>query len=104
MEVEHYLKPPKRLSVEEKVFNTQFKTDENNSHLAVDQEICRQCEHKICTTICPVGNYTLDEQSGDIVVSFEGCLECGTCRVACDKGSISWRFPRGGYGVFYRFG
>ncbi|MEK6545549.1 MAG: ferredoxin family protein, partial [Nitrospinota bacterium] len=32
----------------------------------------------------------------------EGCLECGTCRIACEF--IEWRNPKGGYGVCYRYG
>ena len=35
----------------------------------------------------------------------DGCLECGTCRVICqDHGNVSWNYPRGGYGISYKFG
>jgi ferredoxin like protein len=39
-----------------------------------------------------------------MVVEFAGCLECGTCMVACIYGSIKWHYPRSGYGVQYRYG
>ena len=35
----------------------------------------------------------------------DGCMECGTCRVLCEaSGEITWNYPRGGYGVLYKFG
>jgi ferredoxin like protein len=39
-----------------------------------------------------------------MVFNCEGCLECGTCKVVCDRDAVSWRYPRGGYGVRYRWG
>ncbi|MBI2305366.1 MAG: 4Fe-4S dicluster domain-containing protein [Chloroflexi bacterium] len=71
-------------------------------HLKIDQEKCHPCPHKNCTLVCPVSNYT---QEGDrVVLSWEGCLECGTCRIACDQGSLQWQYPRGGFGIAYRLG
>jgi ferredoxin like protein len=39
-----------------------------------------------------------------VIFSFEGCLECGSCRMICDRGAIDWTLPRGGFGVCYEFG
>ena len=101
MDLDKLLEELKTFSLEDKLYLTQFSADKE-SHLKVDQTKCKECETKICTTICPVENYK--EEDGEIVVSFEGCLECGTCRIACRDGSITWEYPRGGFGVCYRFG
>ena len=36
------------------------------------------------------------------IVNYEDCLECGTCQVA--RRYTTWRNPKGGYGVTYRYG
>lgn len=70
-------------------------------HLKINPDICRKCPHKACTTVCPVENYTINED-GEVVLSWEGCLECGTCRIVCDQGSLEWEYPQGGCGILYR--
>ena len=35
----------------------------------------------------------------------DGCLECGTCRIICnDFSNVEWEYPRGGYGILFKFG
>ena len=97
-----YLAPCEALSLEDRLFRTRFKAD-TESHLVVDPTICRTCSHKGCTLVCPVQNYTIDD-AGDVIVSFEGCLECGACRVACTPRGLSWKYPKGGMGVCFRQG
>ena len=56
------------------------------------------------TTLCPAGCYTLTE-AGQVEVAPDGCFECGTCRVMCEpSGEVEWNYPRGGYGVLFKFG
>ncbi len=32
-------------------------------------------------------------------------MECGTCRVLTQAtGEVEWKWPRGGYGVLFKFG
>jgi ferredoxin like protein len=32
-------------------------------------------------------------------------MECGICRVVCAAaGDIEWNYPRGGFGVLFKFG
>lgn len=69
-------------------------------HLKINPDICRTCPHKACTRVCPVENYTLEGDT--VVLSWEGCLECGTCRIVCDQGSLEWDYPQGGCGIVYR--
>jgi len=48
-----------------------------------------------------------DRHGGKVIaisVSYEGCLECGSCRIGCPHLNIEWRFPTGGYGISHRFG
>ena len=70
-------------------------------HISIDPEICQDCPHQLCTCICPVDNYRVED--GKVVLSWEGCLECGTCRIVCDQGGLTWDYPRGGCGICYRF-
>lgn len=53
--------------------------------------------------VCPAGLYKLDAD-GKVVVSEDGCLECGTCKIACGDDVLDWRYPDAMCGVQYRFG
>lgn len=89
------------MNIDDKLALNLYHVDQD-PHIQIDQEICRQCPHKLCTYVCPVENYTLNDDN-DIVFAWEGCLECGTCRIVCDREAITWDYPRGGYGISYRF-
>lgn len=102
MSMGEFLKEPDKLSIDDKLALVNFKVDEE-AHIKVDTVICRTCREKPCLHVCPAENYNLLE-NGELVFSWEGCLECGTCRIACQKGAIDWSYPRGGFGVRYRYG
>lgn len=53
--------------------------------------------------LCPAGLYSENEK-GEIVLTIDGCLECGTCRLACGTEVLDWNYPEGGTGVQFRFG
>jgi len=91
----------KKLSLEEKLFLMETKKD-RVSHIKIDQKKCRSCRHKACLIVCPAKTY--ENRHGKIEVSFENCLECGSCRVACKEKAISWENPRGGFGVIFKNG
>ena len=98
-------KPPEH-NVTAQLGLTKFKPDEV-SHLSVkDKEVCRErCRRKFCTHTCPAQVYRWEEEEKSISIAFEGCLECGTCRSGgCPYDNIEMRYPRGGFGVQYRFG
>jgi ferredoxin like protein len=80
---------------------TQFQVDDQ-SHIVVNQEICKTCDHRACVRTCPAGCYTFNEETRLLSVVYETCLECGACHIICDKGALAWGYPRGGYGVRYR--
>jgi ferredoxin like protein len=69
-------------------------------HIRLNAEKCAGCPTKPCTRMCPAGCYV--EAGGSIVFSYEGCLECGTCRVVCPMEAIEWDYPVSGRGIQYR--
>lgn len=94
------------IKVEEKLFENRYRVDEGRAHIAIrTPEICRdKCETPSCTWCCPAGCYTKAED-GSVILSTDGCLECGTCRLLCSEHhNVEWSYPRGGYGVLYKFG
>lgn len=90
-------------NVDDKLFSVKYNPDEE-AHLVVDQELCKKYKDKICTNICPANVYEWDEESGNLLVGYENCLECGACRVAFPKEVLSWRYPKGGCGVTFKCG
>lgn len=72
------------------------------AHIKVNKDCCYKCPHQACTYICPAACYNKGDE-GEILFAYEGCLECGSCNVVCDQGAIEWDYPRGGFGVGYRF-
>ena len=90
-----------KLSIEQRLGLNSFDTDEE-SHIKVNHELCKERDVKLLLRICPAGCFTLT--SGELVFSRLGCLECGACRAAVSPGAIDWNFPRGGAGIRYRYG
>jgi ferredoxin like protein len=80
-----------------------FKNDQE-SHISINQELCRECDLKPCLSICPAGLYSISDETGEVLIEYTGCLECGSCRVGCPSGALEWHYPRGGFGVQYRYG
>lgn len=72
-------------------------------HILVSADTCKSCKSRACLYFCPAGCFELDEGE-EVAFHYEGCFECGTCRVICDTGVTSWNYPQGGCGVFFRLG
>jgi ferredoxin like protein len=90
-------------TIEDKLFLDRFTVDAT-SHLAIkDEAVCTEaCDTQPCLFLCPANVYRLEH--GRISVNYEGCLECGSCRIGCPHFNIDWRFPTGGYGIRHKFG
>lgn len=88
-------------NIDDKLYTVKFKCD-TETHLNPDQEQCKKCTAKSCTFVCPANVYSWDEDQDKLIVGFENCLECGACRIACDKCSLEWRFPTAGCGVSFK--
>lgn len=92
-----------KVNIDDKLARVAFNIDKE-PHITVDKEPCRECTGKPCLSTCPAENYQWDESAGGLVFNCEGCLECGTCRFVCPLDAITWSYPRGGFGVSYRWG
>ena len=91
------------MSVTEKLAVDKFELDEGSPHIRIRQDICRdRCQERFCLFACPAQLYS--EQNGEILVEWAGCLECGTCHIVCPHQALDWSYPRGGFGIFYRYG
>ena len=89
------------LNVEDKLAINKYDID-RDVHIKVNGTICNTCQRHYCLYACPANCYKLTEEH--ITYSYEGCLECGSCRVACTNKAIDWTIPRPGFGICYEFG
>lgn len=72
-------------------------------HIKIKEGMERDQRLKRAILVCPAGLYSLNE-AGEVEFTIDGCLECGTCRLACGTEVLEWSYPAGGSGVQYRFG
>jgi len=90
------------LKAEEKLSINKFIVNKE-SHIILNSAICQKCMDRPCLNICPAKCFK-EVSDKRIICSFEGCLECGSCRLICEKGAINWDFPEGGFGICYEYG
>jgi ferredoxin like protein len=90
------------MDIKERLGTLKYDVDKEYAHITVDEKICEKCPHHFCVMACPVQCYTL--QNGKLIFNYEDCVECGTCSIACDQGSVTWHYPKAGKGVIYKFG
>lgn len=76
---------------------------DTENHISIRKDkICKEeCENKPCTYICPSRVYYWEDES--IHLLYTRCVECGACIWGCPYENIAWHFPRGGYGIVYRY-
>lgn len=92
------------MHIEDKLFLDRFQVDAKSHLKILDSRTCaKDCQGQPCLYFCPARVYTLGDNM-EINVAYEGCLECGSCRIGCPHLNIEWRFPRGGYGIRHKFG
>ncbi|MGE5225115.1 MAG: ferredoxin family protein [Omnitrophica WOR_2 bacterium] len=90
--------------IDDILISLKYYVDEHEPHLQIiDGEVCTRCEKKTCLYFCPAGAYQ-EQDSGQVLIAYQSCIECGSCRVMCPSKNIQWKYPRGGYGVAYKFG
>lgn len=87
--------------LQDPIAETDFKVD-NRSHIKIKQQVkCANCEFKPCTYICPSQVY--EYHKNETTIDYPRCLECGACVIACPKNNIDWDYPRGGWGVIFKY-
>lgn len=91
------------MNVQEKLAKNAIKQGKS-SHITLNKEVCTNCGNQICLRACPAELYTVEPDSGEVLVDHSGCLECGTCLIVCPEGSVSWQYPDAGFGIRYRLG
>ena len=94
------------IKIEEKLFQNRYRVDEGHPHIQIiNPEVCADdCSAQSCTYACPAACYAKDA-AGGVVLTTDGCLECGTCRVICSEHrNVDWSYPRGGHGILFKFG
>ena len=96
------LDPTPVLSLDDKLGLVKRKLDKN-SHIEVDQEGFRNDPERPIIYLCPAGVYEEHPETGEYIVNFENCLECGTCQVT-SRDYVKWDNPQGGFGVTYQYG
>ena len=96
------LKPHKKLTLDDRLFLVSRKIDKT-SHIQVDQEKFKAHPDPEILWLCPAKVYEKNEETGECIIHFENCLECGTCQVV-NRDFVVWVNPNSGYGVTYRFG
>ena len=93
-----------QLPVEQKLFQNRYIVDGGRPHIVVKPHSKPSKRLLSLVHACPAGCYK-ENEAGQVEISTDGCLECGTCRVVCaSTGEIEWTYPRGGYGVMFKFG
>ena len=90
-------------NLEQKLFTVKYCADVC-SHLKPVPECCKVCVTKACTVVCPAGVYEWNEDEQKLIVNFENCLECGACRIACERKCMGWEYPKGTKGVTFKQG
>ncbi|MFY9300841.1 MAG: FAD-dependent oxidoreductase [Candidatus Nitrosotenuis sp.] len=69
--------------------------DDSQSHIKVLNPTSEFMKKLII--LCPTKCYSLE--NGQVMLSHEGCIECGTC-----SQETEWKHPRGEKGINYRYG
>ncbi|MBP2149262.1 ferredoxin family protein [Xanthobacter autotrophicus DSM 597] len=90
--------------VEDKLFQNRYLVDSGRSHIKVKAHTTPSPALRTLLTACPARCYELNDK-GQVEITADGCVECGTCRIIGEpSGDIEWNYPRGGYGVLFKFG
>jgi ferredoxin like protein len=90
------------VSIKAKLGLDVFKHDKE-PHITVKAGMALDPRLKKAVIVCPAGLYSENAQ-GEVELSIDGCLECGTCLIACGHEVLEWHYPNGGAGVQFRFG
>ncbi len=91
------------MNIDKNLYTLKYSPD-SISHLMPDIEQCTLCINKPCTYICPAEVYEWNEEKRELIINYENCLECGACRICCERKSLKWRYPKGTKGVTFKQG
>ena len=91
--------------IEDKLYQNRYVVDEGRPHIQIERPDQISDGLKRLLTICPAGCWTV-QPDGSMVGALDGCFECGTCRIVgtAHGDKMTWNYPRGGFGISYKFG
>jgi len=89
------------MTIEERLALNKYDVD-TQAHIRLKGEACQGCETRGCLYVCPAECFKLREDR--VTFDYEGCLECGSCHIACHREAVEWAYPRGGFGVSLEYG
>jgi ferredoxin like protein len=90
--------------IEDKLFQNRYLVDQGRAHIKVRPHTVPSPALLALLKACPARCYELNNK-GQVEIAVDGCIECGTCRIIAEPtGDITWSYPRGGYGVLFKFG
>ena len=96
--------PEIAVRVEDKLYQNRYLVDVGRPHIKVRPHSTPSTALLSLVNICPAGCYARAD-TGQVEITPDGCMECGTCRVVAEAtGDIEWNYPRGGFGVLFKFG
>ena len=99
--------PEITVNVDELIGANKYNVDEECAHIELagdDIDAVDGAEFAKLVRVCPAALYKVDAD-GHKSFDYAGCLECGTCRIACGDTIIAkWEQPGPTMGVQYRFG
>ena len=97
---------PITVDVEELLGANKYTVDDGNPHIELKGDIndISEVEFGKLVRVCPAALYKEDDE-GRRRFDWAGCLECGTCRIACEDTIIEkWDNPAPLMGIEYRYG
>ena len=72
-------------AIEKKLALNVYNVDRSRAHIRIiDRDVCLQCVRQQCINCCHSNCYGPHED-GRVIFSYEGCVECGTCRIVCNE-------------------
>ncbi len=99
--------PEITVNVDELIAVDKYNVDEESAHIELSEEDLDKLPDKEfgkLVRVCPAALYKVDAD-GHKSFDYAGCLECGTCRIACEGTIVKkWEMPQPTMGVEYRFG
>ncbi len=69
----------------DEIFDFTSFTIDREPHIVLDTQKCAACDNRACTNSCPARCYTWNEAEQKMTFVHDGCLECGTCYVVCQR-------------------
>jgi len=96
---------PIQALIEKKLSLNRYRVDAGRPHIKIkDAEVCAtRCAAQQCVVCCPAGCWGSEARQVSLIT--DGCVESGACRIVCDEfPNVDWNYPRGGFGILYKFG